>query len=89
MVHNLPEDWGRTHLMKILIEGVNVARMKICRIQEIVTVGDAQRCAFVNGAVHSAVCSVIHGDNSVRRIQRRVPTRDGAVFTYKNEKGGC
>src|SRR6266542_4709471 len=77
-----------SHLMKTFIEGVDVARMKICRIQEIMTIGFAECCTFVNGAVHSAVCSVIHGDNSMRRIQRRVPTRDGTVFTYKNEKGG-
>src|SRR5438093_7940456 len=78
-----------SHLMKIFIEGVDAARMKIRRIQEIVTVGDAERCAFVNGVANAPVCSVIHGDNSVRRIQRRVPTRDGTVFTYKNENGGC
>ena len=62
------------HLVKILIESVNLARMKICCIQEIVTVGDAERSAFVNGAVNAAVRAVIDGDNSVRRIHRRVPT---------------
>src|SRR5438132_6996738 len=77
-----------SHLMKIFIEGVDVARMKICRIQEIVTVGFAECCAFVNGAINPTVSAVVNGDNSMRRIQRRVPTRDGAVFTYKNEKGG-
>ena len=77
------------HLMKILIEGMNLARMEICRIQEIVTVGDAERCAFVNGAVHTMVRAVIDGDDGVRRIHRRVPTRNGTVFTDKNEKSGC
>ena len=60
--------------MKTLIVGFNLARMEVCHIQEIVTIGDAQRCAFVNGAVNAAVCAVIHGDNSVRQIQRWVPT---------------
>ena len=62
------------HLMKILIVGFDLARVKICHIQKIVTVGDAERCAFVNGAVNAAVCAVIDGDDRVRRIQRRVPT---------------
>ena len=31
----------RIHLMKIFIEGVDLACMEICRIQEIVTVGHA------------------------------------------------
>src|SRR5215470_15867265 len=62
------------HLMKIFIEGVDLARMKICCIQEIVTISDAERSAFVNGAVNAAVCSVIHSDDSVRWVHGRVPT---------------
>ena len=62
------------HLMKVFIEGVDLARMKICRIQEIVTVRDAQRCAFVNSAVNAVVRAVVDGDDRVRLVQRRVPT---------------
>ena len=62
------------HLMKVFIEGMNLACMEICRIQEIVTVGDAERCAFVDGAVNTMVRAVIDGDDGVRPIQRRVPT---------------
>jgi hypothetical protein len=61
-----------SHLMKIFIEGVDLAVMEICRIQEIVAAGYAKRCAFVNGVV--AALAVIDGDNSVCRIHRRVPT---------------
>src|SRR6266487_353191 len=64
----------RINLIKVFIEGMNLARMKICRIQEIVTVGFAERCAFVNGTVNAVVCSVIHSDYSVRRIHGGVPT---------------
>src|SRR6266480_6721738 len=76
------------NLMKILIEGVDVARMEICRIQEVVIVGDAERCAFVNGTVNAVVCSVIHSDYSVRRIHGGVPTGKGTIFADKNENGG-
>ena len=76
------------YLMKILIEGLDLARMKICRIQKIVTVRDAERCAFVNRAVNTVVCAVIDSDDGVRLIQRRVPTGNGTIFTDKNEKSG-
>ena len=39
--------------MKIFIEGVDLAGMEICRIQKIVTIGHAERRAFVNRAVDS------------------------------------
>ena len=64
----------RSHLMKILIVGFDVASMEIRHKQEIVAIGDAQRRAFVNGVVNAAVCAVIDGDDGVRPIQRRVPT---------------
>src|SRR5262245_66569683 len=50
------------HLLKILVEGVDLASMEICRIQEIVTVGDAEGCALVDGAVNTAACSVVDGN---------------------------
>src|SRR4029077_2762098 len=62
------------YLMKVFIEGVNLARMKICRIQEIVTVGDTEGSAFVDGAVNTMVRAVIDGDDGVRPIQSRVPS---------------
>src|SRR5262245_57143157 len=62
------------HLLKILIKGVDLASMEICRKQEIVTVGDAEGCAFVNGAVNPEVCSVVDRNNGVRRVHGRVPT---------------
>src|SRR4029079_10020430 len=77
------------NLIKVFIEGMDFACMEICRIQEIVTVGDADRCAFINGAVHTIVRAVIDGYDGVRPIHRWVPTRDGTVFTDKNEKSGC
>src|SRR5438093_11746072 len=57
-----------SHLMKTFIEGVDVARMKICRIQEIMTIGFAACCTFVNGAVHSAVCFFLYCDNGLPRF---------------------
>ena len=40
-----------SNLVKIFIEGIDLARMKICRIQEIVTGSDTERCAFINGGL--------------------------------------
>ena len=54
------------NLMKILIVGFYLAGMEIRCIQEIVTIGDAQRRAFVNGGVNPVVCAVIDSDNGVR-----------------------
>src|SRR5947208_14311826 len=54
--------------MKTLVEGVDLARMRICRIQEIVTVGDAEGCALVEGAVNATVCSVVDRNNGVPRV---------------------
>ncbi|KAF5406984.1 MAG: hypothetical protein Udaeo2_29170 [Candidatus Udaeobacter sp.] len=62
------------HLLKILIKGVNLASMEICRKQEIVTVGNAEGCALVDGAVNATVCAVVDRNNGVRRIHGRVPT---------------
>ena len=62
-----------SHLMKVLIVGLNVACMKICYIQEVVTIGHAERCAFINGVVNAMVRAVIDGDDGVRQVQRRVP----------------
>src|SRR5262245_53461562 len=62
------------HMINILIESQNLASMEICRIQEIVTVGDAEGCALVDGAVNTAVCSVVDRNNGVRWVYRRVPT---------------
>src|SRR6266576_457981 len=64
----------RINLLKIFVEGCDLPVMKICHIQEIVIIGFAERCAFVNGTVNAAVCSVIHSDYSVRRIHGGVPT---------------
>jgi hypothetical protein len=36
-------------LMKILIESIDFPPVKVCCVEKIVTVGDAQGCAFVNG----------------------------------------
>src|SRR5436309_12752481 len=64
-----------SHLMKTFIEGVDVARIKICRIQKIMTIGFAECCIFVNGVVNYAFCFVIYVDIIVRHIQRPSPTR--------------
>ena len=71
--------------MKVFIECVDLARMKICRIQEIVTVGDAEGCAFVDGAVNTMVRAVIDGYDGVRRIQRWVPAGNRPIFTDEDE----
>src|SRR6266566_6330382 len=73
------------HLMKIFIEGVDVTRMEICRIQEIVTVSDPERRAFVDGAVNTMVRAVIDGDDGVCLIQRLVPAGNGTIFTDEDE----
>ena len=62
------------NLMKTLVEGVDLARMKISRKQEIVTVGDAEGCALVDSAVNATVCSVVDRNNGVRRVHGRIPT---------------
>src|SRR5262249_18292851 len=64
----------RTYLMKTLIVGFDVAGMEIRHKQEVVIVGDPERCAFINGVVNTAVRAVVHGDYSVRRIHGGVPT---------------
>ena len=61
------------YLMKILIEGVDLASMKIRRIQKIVTVRDAERRTFVNSAVVTVVRAVIDGDDRVCLIQCGIP----------------
>ena len=72
------------HLMKILIVSLDLPPVKVCYVEKIVTVADAERCTFVNSVV--APVAVIDGDNGVRLIQRRVPSRDGTVFADKNEQ---
>ena len=62
------------HLMKVFIEGMDLPCMEICRIQEIVTVGNAEGCALVDGAVNAAVCAVVDRNNGVRWVHGRVPT---------------
>jgi len=42
-----------------------VAGMEICHVKEIVTGGDTERRAFVNGFVCAAIRAVIDGDNRV------------------------
>src|SRR5207248_11437013 len=59
----------RSHLMKILIVGFDLARMKICYVQEIVAVSDTECCTFVNGAVNTVVRAVIDGFDRVRLVQ--------------------
>src|SRR5207249_12286798 len=49
-----------SHLMKILIVGFNLAGVKIRHEQKIVTASNAERCAFVNSAVDTAVGAVIN-----------------------------
>src|SRR5437016_10700879 len=61
------------HLMKILIISFDFARVEVGYIQEIVIVGHAQCCAFVNGSVTSMVPAIIDGDNSVCLVEVRVP----------------
>ncbi len=65
----------RINLLKILIVGFDLAGVKIRDIQKIVTVGDAERCTFVNGAVNAVVRAVIDGDDRVRPVQCGIPTR--------------
>jgi hypothetical protein len=61
------------YLMKVFIEGVDLACMEICRIQEIVTIGDAERYAFIDGPVNAVVRAVIDGNDRVHLVQRWVP----------------
>ena len=72
--------------MKILIESFDFPRVKVCYVEKIVTIADAERCAFVNGVV--APVAVIDGDDGVRLVQRRAPSRDGTIFTDKDENRG-
>src|SRR5438477_5048065 len=84
---------SRVHFMKILVIGLNAPGMEICHIQKIMTIGDAQRRAFINGALASQVCPVIDCDGDGMRliiwIERRIPARDGTIFTDEDESGGC
>ena len=76
-----------SHLMKILVVGFNVAAMEIRHKQKIVTIGDAERCAFINGVVRPHVVVMIDGDDGVCRVHHRVPAGDHPIFTGKNEPG--
>src|SRR5215467_11050496 len=64
----------RRNPMKILIVGFDTTSVEIRCIQEIVTIGDAERRAFINGGLNTTVCAVIDSDNGVRAVKRRVPT---------------
>src|SRR5437899_1542228 len=61
--------------------------MKICHVKEIVTTGNTQRRAFVNGCVRAAIGTVIDGNNRVGGVEVGIPTRYGAVFTCEDELG--
>src|SRR5258705_12629199 len=84
---------ARIHLAKILVVGLNAPGMEICHIQKIMTIGDAQRRAFINSTFASQVCPVIDCDGDSMRsigwIERRIPARDGTIFTYEDESSGC
>src|SRR5262249_50699841 len=62
--------------------------MKIRNEKKIVTVGNAQGCAFINCTVCPVICAVIDGDNGMGHIERRIPTRDGTVFADEDEYRG-
>src|SRR5206468_884839 len=63
--------------------------VKVCCVEKIVTVGDAEGCALVNGdVIRFGGVAVIDGDNGVRLIQRRVPPRNGTIFTDEDEQRG-
>src|SRR6266404_407232 len=62
------------HLMKSFIVRFNLAGMKISRIQEVVTIGDAKGGAFVNGVVNTVIRAVVDGNDGVRLVKRGVPT---------------
>ena len=59
--------------MKVLVVGVDLARMEIRCIQKIVTIGHTHGRAFVDGAVTATVPAVINRDNGVCRVHVRVP----------------
>ena len=63
--------------------------MEIRHKQKIVAVSHAQRRAFVNSMVNTAVRAIIDSDDHVCRVHGRVPTGDGTIFTGKNEQRGC
>ena len=74
--------------MKVFIEGMNLAGVEVCRVQKIVTVGDAERRAFVNGAVNAWFVPLSTAMIAWVPIQRRVPAGDGTVFTDEDKASG-
>src|SRR5438874_12320100 len=63
----------RVGLVKILIVSLDPTGMKIRHEEKIVTTGDAQGSAFVNGFVCPVVRSIIDRNNGVRAIDVWVP----------------
>ena len=59
----------RIHLLKGLVVSLHPTGIKVGHEKKIVTTGNAQRCAFINRAR-----SVVPGSNSVRAIQRGIPS---------------
>ena len=70
---DLVDEAARINLMKTFIISLDLARVEVCYIQKIVTIGHTEGCAFVDCAVTATVPAVINGDNGVCRIHVRVP----------------
>src|SRR2546428_623659 len=57
------------NLLKTLIVGFHMAGMEIRHVEEIMTISNAQRGAFINGAVCPSVGAIVDGDNGMGTIK--------------------
>src|ERR1700745_3073476 len=77
------------NLIKAFVVGFHRAGPEISHKKKIVTVGHTHRGTLVN-RTRIIRSTIIHGNEGVGGIKHRVPSRDGAIFRYKNEGAwGC
>ncbi len=62
------------HLVESLVVSFDAAGVEIGYVKEVMTIGDADRHALVNGAVVAVIRAVIHCLNCMRAVDRRVPS---------------
>ena len=62
------------HLMESLIVSFDAAGMEIGYVKEVMTIGDTDRHALIDGAVIAVIRAVIHRLNCMGAVDRRIPS---------------